>query len=100
SGYLYIESDVIKEVLRHPRPIYFSLGHFAGHRIRGALAPGMSTQRLRPQAEGTLCRASTRRIQRYKGMQKKWNVVAAHIQVAVVNFGHVRQSIEVLRIGT
>ena len=56
----------------------------------------MSAERLGPEAERALRRASARRVQRHKRVEQERHVVAADIQVAPVNVGHVRQGVEIL----
>src|SRR5207244_1149637 len=64
------------------------------------LAPRMSAERLRPEAEGTLRRASASGVKRDERVKQKRNVVAPHVQIAIVNVGHVGQGVEVLGIGS
>ena len=56
----------------------------------------MSAERLRPEAEGALRRASARRVQGHKWVHQEWHVVAANIQIAPVNVGYVRQGVQIL----
>ena len=56
----------------------------------------MSAERLGPEAERALRRASARRVQGHKGVEQERHVVAADIQVAPVDVGHVRQGVEIL----
>ena len=68
--------------------------------VRGPLAPGMSAERLRPQAERALRRAAARGVQRHERIEQERHVVAAGIDVALVDVHHVRQSVEILNRGT
>ena len=56
----------------------------------------MSAERLGPEAEGALGGASARGVKRYEGVQQERDVVAADIQVAPVDVGYVRQSVQIL----
>ena len=60
----------------------------------------MSHERLRPQAERTLRRTAARRVERDERVQQKRHVVAAHVEIALVNIGHVRQRVQVLNLRT
>ena len=60
----------------------------------------MSAQSLWPQAECTLSRTATRRIERNIGIQQEWNVVARDVKVALVNVGHMRQGVQILDLGS
>ena len=97
---LNVERVVVKKEFFHVRPVFLGLRHFAGHVVGRALAPRMSTQRLRPQAERTLRRAATRRIERHIRVEQEGNCVAAYVQVAPVNVGDVGQRIQVLNLRT
>ena len=93
---LQVEGVVVEEEFLHVRPVIFRLGHFTRHVVGGALAPRVSAERLRPEAEGALRRASARRVERNKRVEQERHVVAANVQVAPVNVGHVRQSVQIL----
>src|SRR3954464_508042 len=56
----------------------------------------MSAQGLRPQTKRTLRRASTGRVQRHVRTKQKGDVVFRDIQVAPVDVGDVRQSVQIL----
>ena len=55
----------------------------------------MSAERLRPQAERALRRTATRGVQRDVRVEQERNVVAARIEVALVDVDDVRQRIEI-----
>ena len=92
---LNVESVVVEEKFLHVRPDCFGLRHFGGDVVGGTLAPRMSAQRLRPQAERALRRTSARGVERDVGVQQERHVVARDIEVALVDFGDVGQSIQI-----
>jgi len=96
AGLLQVKGVVIEEKFFYVRPVLFRLGHFSCDVVGGTLAPRMSAERLRPEAEGALRRASARGVERHKGMQQKRHVIAPDIQVAPVHIGHVRQRVQIL----
>ena len=59
----------------------------------------MAAQRLRPQAERTLRRAAASGVQRDVRIEQEWNVVARHIEIALVNVNHIGQRIEICDVG-
>ena len=59
---------------------------------------GCPLKRLRPQAERTLRRAAARGVERNKRVQQKRNVVARYVEIALVNFGDVRQRVQILNL--
>ena len=59
-------------------------------------APAMAGMRLRPQAERAHGRTAARGVKRDERIQQKRNVVAPEIQVALVDFGHPGQLIQIL----
>src|SRR5437868_8564841 len=96
ARFLDIESIVVKEKFFDVRPQVFRLRHLARYVVARALPPRMSTQSLRPQAEGALRRASSRGVKRYIRTQQERYVVPGHIEVALVNLRDVRQRIQIL----
>ena len=77
---LDVEGVVVEEELLHLGPVFLGLRHLGGNGVGGALAPGMSAERLRPQAEGALRRAAARGVERDVGIQQERHVVAARIE--------------------
>ena len=74
---LDVEGVVVEEKFFHVGPEFLGLRHLGGHGVGGTLAPRMSAQSLRPQAERTLRRASARGVQRDERIKQERNVVAA-----------------------
>ena len=72
--------------------------HFGSDVIGGALAPGVSAERLRPQAEGALRGAAARGVERDVGMEQEGHVVARHVHVALVNLGGPGHGVEVFHL--
>src|SRR5262249_16921571 len=70
----------------------------ARHAIRTAHTPGVTRQRLRPQAEGTQRRAPPGCIERDVGMQEEWHVVLFDLQVALIDLCSKRERIELPRL--
>ena len=95
---LDIESIVVEEKLLHFRPVLLDLRHFSRHIVGGALAPRMSAQSLRPQAERALRRAAARGVERNVGMQQERHVVTRNVEIALVDVGDVRQRIQILNL--
>src|SRR5208337_368749 len=60
----------------------------------------MSTECLRPQAEGALRWAAASRVQRDKRVKQEWHVVAARVDIALVHIYHVGQSVQIFDRGT
>src|ERR1700733_15220778 len=73
-------------------------GHLCRHIVGRALAPCVSTQSLRPQAEGALRRAAARGIQRDIRIQQERNVVFRYIDVAFIDIGHPRHLVQVIHL--
>ena len=92
---LNVEGVVVEEEFLHPGPVLHGLLHFGGNGVRRALAPRVSAERLRPEAEGTLRRASTRGVERDERIEQERHVVLAGIDVALVNVNHIGQRVEV-----
>jgi hypothetical protein len=84
---LDVEGVVVEEELLHFGEVLLGPGQLGGHVVGGALAPGVSAERLRPQAEGALRRAAARGVERDVGMQQEGHVVARHVHVALVDLG-------------
>ena len=74
--------------------------HLGRYVVGGALAPGMSAERLRPQAEGALRGASARGVERDIGVQQEGDVVARHVHIALVNLGGPGHRIQIFELRT
>src|SRR6185369_17230870 len=98
ASLLDVESIVVEEKFLHVRPMLFGLCHLTRNVITRSFAPGMSTERLRPQAESALGRAATGGVQGYVRMKQERHVVTGNVQIALVNVSHVRQSVEILNL--
>src|SRR5262249_54050457 len=92
---LDVEGVVVEEDFFEVGPVFLHLGHLGGDAIGRTLAPGMSAERLRPQAEGALRRASARGVEREIRIEQEGNVVAADIEVALVDVDDVGHGVEV-----
>src|SRR6266849_3637709 len=55
----------------------------------------MTGMRLRPQTECAHGRADARGVERNKRIQQKWNVIARHIQIALIDLRHPGEFIEI-----
>ena len=95
---LNVEGVVVKKEFLDPGPVFLGLGHFAGHVVSGAFAPGVTAGGLRPQAEGALRRASARGIQRDIGVEQKGHGVTPRIEIAIIDISDVGQSVQVLNL--
>ncbi len=95
---LDVEGVIVEEKFFDFGPVLFGLRHFGGDIVGGAFAPGMSTQGLRPQAEGALRRAAARGVQRDIRIQQERHVVAGDVEIALVNVGNVGQRVEILNL--
>ncbi len=58
----------------------------------------MSHERLRPEAERALRRAAAGGVERNVGMQQKRHVVILDVEIALVDFGDMRQRVEILNL--
>ena len=92
---LNVEGVVVEEEFLHPGPVFHGLLHFGGNGVGRALAPRVSAERLRPQAEGALRRTAARGVERDERIEQERHVVAARIDVALVNVDHIGQRVEV-----
>ena len=80
-----IKSIIVKEELLGLGEQFQSLADFFHHVIRGANAPGVAGQRLRPQTKRAECRAAARCVKCHVRMEEKRNVVILDHQVALVH---------------
>ena len=85
--FLNIEGVVVEEELLDVGEVLLGPGQFGGHIVGGALAPGVSAERLRPQAEGALRRAAACRIERDERVQQEGHAVTRHVHVPLVDLG-------------
>ena len=84
---LDVEGVVVEEEFLHFGEVLLGPLHLGGHIVGGALAPGVTAEGLRPQAEGALRRAAARGVERDVGMEQEGHVVARHVHVALVDLG-------------
>src|SRR5205814_1986612 len=98
SRLLNIKSIVIEEIFFHVRPILFRFGHLSGNVVGRTLAPRVTASGLRPQTKRALGWTSARSVKRNIGMQKERHVIAAYIEITVINIGDVRQRVEILKL--
>ncbi len=95
ANLLDVEGVVVKEELLHFREILLGPLQLGGHIVGGALAPCVSAERLRPEAESALRRAAARGVERDVGMQQEGHVIAGHIHVALVDLGRPGHGVQV-----
>ena len=75
-------------------------GEFGRHIVGGALAPGVTAERLRPQAEGALRRAAARGVERDIRVKQEGDVVAGDVHVALVDLGRPWHRVQVFNLRT
>jgi hypothetical protein len=98
AGLLDVEGVVVEEVLLYLGEGPLGLCQFRGHIICGALAPGVSAQRLRPEAERALRRAAAGGVERDEGMQQEGHVVARYVQVPHVDLRGPRHCVQIFHL--
>ena len=100
ANLLDVEGVVVEEELLDFGEVLLGPLQFGGNIVGGALAPGVTAERLRPEAEGALRRAAARGVERDVGMQQEGDVVARHVHVALVDLGGPGHRVEVFDLRT
>ncbi len=85
ASLLNVEGVVVKEELLDVRENLLRVRHLGCYVVCRALAPCVSAECLRPEAEGALRRASASGIKSHVGMQQERHVVARHIHIARID---------------
>src|SRR5580658_4218364 len=98
SNLLDVEGIVVEEKLSHIWPEFFGLGHLTSYVVRGAFAPRVTAQSLRPEAKRALCGATTGGVERNVRVKQEWDVVFRHVQITAIDLGHMGQGIEILNL--
>ena len=100
AGLLDVEGVVVEEELLHLGEVLLGPCEFRGHVVGGALAPGVTAEGLRPEAEGALRRAAARGVKRDVRVKQEGDVVAGDVHVALVDLGGPGHGVEVFNLGT
>ena len=97
---LDVEGVVVEEELLDLGEVLLGPLELRRNVIRRPLAPRVTAEGLRPQAEGALRRAAARGVKRDVRVQQEGHVVARHVHVALVDLGGPRHRVQVFDLRT
>src|SRR5579875_4226763 len=100
AGLLDVEGVVVEEELLDVREVLLGPLHLGGYVVGAALAPGVTGEGLRPEAEGALRGAAACAVERDIGVQQERDVVLGDVHVALVDLGGPGHRVEIFDLRT